>query len=133
MSKIITHEQFVERAMVVHGDKYDYLEKYTTPLTKVKINCRTHGIFLQTPAGHLSGRGCSKCSGNFMDQSYFLTRAKEVHGNKYDYSLVEYVKAIGHVTIICPEHGEFQQRPNAHSRGDGCLYCSRNARKVKVI
>ena len=41
----------------------------------------------------------------------FIIRAKEVHGDKYDYSKVEYVNNKTKVCIICPEHGEFWQRP----------------------
>jgi hypothetical protein len=49
----------------------------------------------------------------------FIKRAKEVHGEKYDYSKVKYVDGITKVTIICPEHGEFMQTPVAHLKGHG--------------
>ena len=56
----------------------------------------------------------------------FIKRAREVHGNRYDYSKVSYVAAISNVTIICPEHGEFEQRPSNHYIGHGCHECGGN-------
>lgn len=53
----------------------------------------------------------------------FISRAKAVHGDKYDYSKTTYVKSKSKVTIICPDHGEFQQIPNSHLNGSGCFYC----------
>ena len=53
----------------------------------------------------------------------FIQRAREVHGNKYDYSKVTYVNANTKVCIICPEHGEFWQKPSKHLVGHGCPMC----------
>lgn len=53
----------------------------------------------------------------------FIEKAREVHGNRYDYSKVEYVNAHVPVTIICSKHGEFTQEPSNHLRGAGCLKC----------
>ena len=54
----------------------------------------------------------------------FLKKAKQVHGDKYDYSKVEYVNSKTKICIICPIHGEFWQRPNDHLNGHGCPKCS---------
>ncbi len=53
----------------------------------------------------------------------FIKKAREVHGDKYDYSKVEYVKSKTKVTIICPKHGEFLQTPQKHLSGQGCPNC----------
>ena len=53
----------------------------------------------------------------------FIERAKAVHGDRYDYSLVEYQSNHKHVTIVCGEHGQFQQSPANHYQGKGCLDC----------
>jgi len=54
----------------------------------------------------------------------FIKKARDVHGDKYDYSKVEYVNNKTKVCIVCPEHGEFWQRPDKHiSRKDGCPNC----------
>jgi len=54
----------------------------------------------------------------------FIKKAKEIHGDKYDYSKVEYTRAKEKVIIICPIHGEFKQTPNDHLQTKGCKYCS---------
>ena len=55
----------------------------------------------------------------------FIEKAIKRHGNRYDYSKVEYVNSQTKVCIICPEHGEFWQEPAAHVRGNNCPICSR--------
>ena len=55
----------------------------------------------------------------------FIKKAREIHGNKYDYSKTEYVDAKTKVCIICPEHGEFWQRAGSHLAGRGCNKCAR--------
>ena len=53
----------------------------------------------------------------------FIERAKKVHGDKYDYSKVEYVNAHTKVIITCPIHGDFEQLPCNHIKGVGCNLC----------
>lgn len=50
----------------------------------------------------------------------FIKKARKVHGNKYDYSKVKYVNNQTKVRIVCPEHGEFSQRPIDHLKGHEC-------------
>ena len=121
-----TTEEWIASARKVHGDKYDYSKvKYVNSVTKVCIICPEHGTFLQGPSQHLSGKGCSKCSNNYSPtKEEWITYAREVHGNKYDYSKVEYVNALTKVCIICPEHGEFWQGPHSHTKGQGCPKCN---------
>ena len=94
-------------------------------ITKVCIICPEHGEFWQLPYSHLSGRGCNICSKPVYDTNSFIKRAREIHGNKYDYSKVEYVNSITKVCIICPEHGEFWQTPNNHLGNKKCHLCSK--------
>ena len=63
----------------------------------------------------------------------FIEKAKTVHGDKYDYSLVSYTRSGNKVTIICPTHGKFEQVANNHLRGTACPKCgaSRGAGKQK--
>ena len=53
----------------------------------------------------------------------WIEKAKEIHNNKYDYSLVEYKGQSTLIKIICPEHGEFWQTPKQHLKGCGCQKC----------
>ena len=128
MSKKITTEEFIARAKVIHGDKYDYSKvEYVNSYTKVCIICPEHGEFWATPHCHLDGKGCPKCAvykrGKLTTEE-FIRRAKEVHGDKYDYSKVEYTHQATKVCIICPEHGEFWQKPAHHMNGNGCPKCA---------
>lgn len=123
-------EEFIEKARKVHGDKYDYSKvEYVRAIEKVCITCPVHGEFWQTPSSHLSGNGCRECGRISMSQKHsknndwFIEKAKEIHGNKYDYSKVEYVNNSTKVCITCPEHGEFWQTPSNHLKGNGCPKC----------
>ena len=129
-----TTENFIKRAKEIHGDKYDYsLVEYKNNETKVKIICPIHGVFEQTPNGHLAG-GCAACSGiKKYTAEEFIKRAKEVHGDKYDYSLVNYVNAHTKIKIVCPKHGMFFAIPANHlNRGDGCPYCKSTIGEEKI-
>ena len=55
----------------------------------------------------------------------FIFKAKNVHGDKYDYSLVKYVRADKKVKIVCETHGVFEQTPSSHLQGYGCPFCAR--------
>ena len=132
-----TTEQFVEEANIVHNGKYDYSKTdYKGKDAKVCIICPEHGEFWQTPHNHLNGAGCPKCKYENFSEKYkdttetFIEKAKLVHGDKYDYSKVEYVDSHTKVCIICPEHGEFWQKPNNHIHGWGCAKCSGMAKKT---
>lgn len=66
-------------------------------------------------------------------QERFIEKAKQIHGNKYDYSKVEYIDCNTPVCIICPEHGEFWQTPHQHlcCTKYGCPECGKNAGNEK--
>ena len=124
-------ERFIEKARKVHGDKYDYSKvEYINNCTKVCIICPKHGEFWQTPDNHLYGYGCKKCADEKKSENSrftterFIEKARKVHGDKYDYSKVEYINATTRVCIICPKHGEFWQLADNHLKGHGCPYCA---------
>lgn len=117
---------FINKAKVMHGDTYDYSKvDYVNNSTHVTIICKTHGEFLQTPAGHLAGKSCIKCSG--IDQKttdWFITSAIKIQGDKYSYSKSDYIDSKTKVIIICKIHGEFLQTPGHHLSGQGCNKCN---------
>ena len=123
-------EQFIQEAKEIHGDKYNYSNvEYNGTESKVCIICPEHGEFWQTPHAHISKRkpqGCPNCGGTKkLTGEYFINKAKEIHGDKYDYSKVEYKNTRTKICIICPEHGEFWQTPHAHISGKaGCPICN---------
>lgn len=133
--KCQTTEKFIEKARKIHGDKYDYSKvEYINSYTPVTIICPIHGEFQQTPKGHLSGCGCKMCDidSRKTTKEEFIRKAREIHGDKYDYSKVEYVNCYTPVTIICPIHGEFQQKPRCHLAGHGCKKCS-TEKRIEMI
>lgn len=74
------------------------------------------------------GYGCSKCSGKYhRNTEEWIKAAREIHGDKYDYSQVYFINAKTPVTIICPKHGSFQQVPSEHLSGKGCKFCANQA------
>ena len=120
-------EYFKEKAVKVHGDKYDYSKvNYTKNQNKVIIICKIHKEFEQTANDHLTGSNCPKCMNNFMNTEYFKEKATKVHGNKYDYSKVNYINTESKVTIICKIHKEFEQIANSHLMGSNCPKCTGN-------
>jgi len=126
MSEKLTAESFIERATVIHKNKYDYSKTIygKDNKDKVTIICPIHGEFRQKPNSHLRGCGCWPCTGKSKSNTEdFIRKSKAIHGNKYDYSKVQYVAALKPVTIICPQHGKYLQRPNTHLNGSGCLKC----------
>ena len=124
-NKRLTTEIFVNESIKIHGNKYDYSKvNYINNHTKVIITCPIHGDFLQTPSIHLRGCGCPFCSNNIqLTNEEFIKRSREIHGNKYDYSKVNYINIDTPVIIICPIHGEFKQSPSSHLLGRGCPSC----------
>jgi len=122
-----TTEEFIIDAIKIHGNKYDYsLVEYKNNRKKVKIICPIHGVFEQKPNGHLNGKGCILCSGlKRKTTEEFIIDAIKIHGNKYDYSLVEYKNNRKKVKIICPIHGVFEQKPDAHLRSSNCNSCKK--------
>lgn len=118
-------DTFINRAIEIHGNKYDYsLVDYVGCNKKVTIICPVHGNYMQQPSGHLNGGGCVRCVRPVHDTRSFIEKSIEVHGKKYGYSLVDYIAGKTKVTIICKEHGKFEQRPAGHIRGEGCKRCS---------
>ena len=119
-----------ERFNKIHNNKYDYSKSiYTKSRGKLIIICPGHGEFTKTPETHLVGAGCPKCSLEVSANNLrftkedFVSKAKQIHGNKYDYSKVDYKQNKILVTIICPVHGEFSQVPHTHTQGSGCIQC----------
>lgn len=136
-----TIEMFIEKARRVHGNLYDYDEvEYFNSATPVRIRCFEHGIFEQTPSGHLQGNKCKKCRKLKVDEiesrkvekisqkwkrwtNKFILESRAVHGDRYDYCKVEYRGRKTKVCIICPDHGEFWQAPVYHLKGCKCSRC----------
>ena len=135
MEVVRNTKQFIEKARKIHGGKYNYSKvEYVNSSSKVCIICPEHGEFWQTPNTHLDNHGCPKCkdkktSERFkMSKEIFIEKARLTHGDKYDYSKVDYRGTEVKVCIICQIHGEFWQTPHLHLRGGGCKKCGIESR-----
>lgn len=116
---------FIKKSNLKHNDRYNYsLVNYNKSDEKIKIICSIHGVFEQKPRDHIRGYGCCKCNKKEkLTTIIFIERAKLLHGNKYDYSLVNYKNVLTKVKIICSIHGAFKQVPSSHLQGFGCGRC----------
>ena len=141
-----TKEDFIRKSIIVHSNKYDYsLFEYRGSKEEGDIICPIHGIFPQKPYHHLQGSGCPKCGSvaskyedeiiDVLNKSYdesknmeykekYIERCKKTHGDRYIYTNVEFTKMKDKIKIICPTHGEFIQRADAHLSGQGCPKCA---------
>ena len=133
-------DKFIEEANEIHNFKYDYSEfNYVSSHIKSTVICPIHGKFEVSPANHLAGKNCPKCAIEHRTKlrssttKEFIEKAKQIHGNTYDYSEVNYVNSTTPVKIICHkkdsnglEHGEFLQQPNNHLCGKGCPVCNQS-------
>ena len=125
-SKVHDTKTFIKKSESIFGKRFDYSETvYSHSHKNVKIICSSHGPFEQLAFNHFNGRGCPNCTLADYKQWFFSTSAS-VHHGKYDYSRVDYVDRSHKVTIICPTHGEFSQRPDCHANGQGCSRCRRS-------
>lgn len=122
---------FFAKAKEIHNDGYDYTDSiYVNNSTHIVIKCKTClNVFSQKPHNHLHYIGCKTCSQKASKDkqrkslSKLLQEFKEVHGDKYDYSYVDYKNSSTKVKIICKDHGVFEQTPHGHLLGKKCSKC----------
>lgn len=133
MPRLKTTARFIEQAAEIHGDAYSY-EKvcYAGTGTKVIVTCKSCSKdFAVWPSNLLTGQGCPHCwtqrrSGvrKRRTTESFIAKAREAHGERYDYSKVVYKNSQTAVVIICRKcNEEFTQVPNSHVLGSGCRKC----------
>lgn len=129
-----TTKKFIEKSIKIHSDIYDYSQvNYLNNYTPVNIVCKEHGIFTQTPSSHLLGYGCQICSNKIQKTNEsFIERAKEVHGDKYVYSNINYITGRDKIEIHCHIHGPFLQRAESHLSGRGCPSCKMSKGELKI-
>lgn len=141
MGKLKTQEEFIKDSIEVHGDKYTYeLLEYVNGKSKVDITCTKHGPFNIAGTKLLGGQGCQICASekqslNSRDTiEKFVEKAQALHGDKYDYSLVELVNDNTLVKIRCKKHDTvFNKTPSKHKSGQGCPVCARESQRDKRL
>lgn len=129
--KKFTKKDFIERAMCILGDNYDFSKtSYINSKTKTIITCKTHGDFFVLPSNVIEhGCGCPECGKKKISRAKtlttqaFIAKATRKHCGFYDYRLVKYINSHTKIKIVCPIHGIFEQTPNNHLKGCGCPKC----------
>jgi very-short-patch-repair endonuclease len=140
--KTKARDTFVEKSRVIHGNKYNYDKvNYVDSHTKIIIICNEGHEFEQQPTRHLSGQGCKYCNEKAIKNSEpitnvvvpritnkwttekFIEKAKEIHGDKFDYSMVNFISYKKKVVIKCLKEHIFEQAPDGHLRGNDCKQC----------
>lgn len=125
---------FIKEARRVHGHRYDYSKSaFKSVSDPICVKCPKHGEFWPTPFMHIKGRTrCPKCAKKESAikvirrfEKEFIKRAREVHGQKYDYSVSKYLGATKPIKIVCRKHGHFIQNASNHLAGYGCEKCGR--------
>ena len=112
---------FTNKLKVIQPDLV-VVGEYIGSLKKIQVKDK-YGICNCIANGLLNGQvPCIQSSIN--PSEYFINQAIEIHGNRYDYSKTNYINAKHKLTVICKEHGEFEQLPNNHLKTNGCLKCS---------
>jgi hypothetical protein len=142
MPKKLTQEEFLAKAVAVHGvGRYDYSQTVYLPTPqKIAICCPAHGVFMQPAASHLIGKGCPLCA-NYTkmkaaqdavrkwDTPTFIARCQELHPT-LDFSGSVYTTGKNDkTTYVCPAHGVKSAYINALLKGHACRACYNDRRR----
>lgn len=126
----VGYGSFVHKAIKIHGNKYVYNEsEYINQTTKIRIICDCGNEFYQTPHKHLLGQGCPVCAkakmGKKLSLEQFIEKAIAKHGNRFDYTQVEYNGYDIPIKIRCLKcNSDLTQTPDSHLHSNGCFTCS---------
>lgn len=134
MSKPYTNETYFKKVSEKYNNKFIYYNDFIKIKADIKVGCPLHGIFELTADKHLHGKdgGCKKCQllkrkliEKKLYGDLFLQKVQKIHGNRYNYSKVDYVNNHTDVIIVCSKHGDFPQSPSSHLNGRGCRECGK--------
>lgn len=138
-----TLEDAIEKAKSLENCKYydfSLIKEWKGVKEKHIIKCTKHGdVFEQTFDSVFQGHnGCPSCKSEYIHDrdclttEEFIERARKIHGNKFDYSKVEYYNYTTKICIICPKHGEFWQVPYNHLSSKGCPKCHETTLETSI-
>ena len=128
-----TVNEIKEKILNKYGDNYDVslIKEYNCNTQKLPLLCKEHGYFEATWNDLDHNHGCQICgkiknhNSTRKSSEKFIEESKIIHGDKYDYSLVNYKSAHSHITLICKKCGKiFKITPHEHLRGKGCPRCN---------
>ena len=126
----VTVTEWALRSATAHNNFYQYdLTTFKSLNEYVTVICPVHGSFQQVAGVHMYGHGCTQCAADKNKEQrsdtteIFIEKANKVHNNKYTYEKTVYTGCRNHVTITCPDHGDFDQVAYYHTFGHGCKAC----------
>lgn len=133
-SRKISKDEFLVRAKNKYGNGFDYSKiEYVGYEKPIIIYCNEHGYFQTTPFYHLltDNGGCKECAKESvakairkMTTAEFVDKAREIHGDMFDYSYTKYASYKKKLKIRCPKHDYvFEMLPQTHLNGKGCPIC----------
>ena len=134
-NKKLKNEEFISKAKEKYSNEFDYsLVDYKNMHFPIKIICKKHGTVEQSPMSFLR-YGCKGCFEEKYNTTTFIEKAKKIHGDKYDYSLTEYIGSNKKIKIICNYHNYiFEQLPSNHIiKKHNCPLCGNKSRRLKRI
>jgi hypothetical protein len=143
-NQAFTQEHALAQAKAAHPDKgflWDRFQ-YINARTKVEVGCPEHGYFSLTYDSLRKGTGCRQCGYTTARKSRAYSteefveavkdKVKDINGDLFDYSKVDYQNRSTRVTVTCKVHGEFLMHPgNALNNGSGCPSCGTEVAHVK--
>lgn len=134
-NKGLSNEVRIQRLIEVHGDKYDFSESiYTKSNEDIEFICKKHGKVKQMYDRLKQGQGCRKCDGKGFTNEERIEQAKNIHGEKYDYTKYIYENPTTKTIVICKKHGEFLVTPSSHVHaGTGCPKCGKKSKGEETI
>lgn len=133
-----TGEYYVQKAINVFGDKYDYSLVPRGPigsLDTVKVFCDKHGVF-ERSISFLHCYDCPRCGNESKrtGRKRSIEESKRIHGGLYDYNAwPEDITSETYVVTKCPEHGPWRHKVRKHLEGSGCHKCARGGFKHHEI
>jgi hypothetical protein len=140
-NKQLTTLEFVEKAKIIHGDRYTYNKvEYINTYGKIILTCGLHGDWTTIPNSVLSGYGCPTCgiiatsNSNKYTTDIFIDKATKIHKEAYEYDEVNYIASHQKVRIRCKKHDRiFEQTPANHLSGVGCPICCQSKGELKIF
>lgn len=133
----LTEHEFITECKLIYGNKYDFSQlNYKNISSSVNVICDIHGLFSKRASRFIDGSGCNKCNKKprpkpmlRKTQEQYEIDANKFHDCKYDYSKSKYETNESILTIICPIHGEFNQKAQTHLNR-GCRKCGGEKRRL---
>lgn len=135
-NKLMDQTTFLRRAKKLHGDNFDFSKSiYKDIFTPIAVKCTICGReYKKKPVHILQGYGCKYCAGQVLTTEDIVKRAREIHGDRYDYSQTKYINRRTPIIVICKKHGPFKTNPGDHiGLKTGCPKCKISKGEAAVM